>query len=256
MPISVRIRGDFACFTRPEMKAERVSYDVITPSAARGVIEAVYWKPQIRWIVTRIQVLAPIRWMSVRRNEVASKIPARSVEQAMRAGSGRLGLDVEHDRQQRASTILRDVEYIVDARLEVLAASGTETKPEAKHLDQFNRRLASGQMFHRAYLGCREFPADASAVDAPIDEPAGAAQRRATARETARRELAGTIDLGYMLLDIDFPGGMTPLFFHAVMHDGVIDVPHPDVVRQSGAAATRTPVLRDAPTPPSKKRRP
>ncbi|MBX3384950.1 MAG: type I-C CRISPR-associated protein Cas5 [Phycisphaeraceae bacterium] len=211
--IQCRIRGEFACFTRPEMKAERVSYDVLTPSAARGVIEAIYWKPQMRWVIDRVRVLAPIRWLNVRRNEVGQKIRLSSVQSSMNSGRGRLGMIVEEDRQQRAATILRDVDYIVEAHIEVLDASGPESKPEAKHLDQFNRRLASGQCFHRPYLGCREFPADVSPIDG--DLPA------------CHPELAGERDLGYMLLDIDFADGMTPLFFRAVMRDGVIDVPDP-----------------------------
>ena len=211
--VRCRVWGPWACFTRPEMKAERVSYDVITPSAARGVLEAVYWKPQMRWVVDRIRVLAPIRWTSVRRNEVGEKIRLGNVEDAMRAGRGRLGLVVEHERQQRAATILREVDYVIEAHIEVLDPSGNETKPEAKHLDQFNRRLAAGQVFHRPYLGTREFTADVAPAD--TNPPA------------CPEELRGQRDLGFMLLDIDFADCMTPLFFRAVMLDGVINVPHP-----------------------------
>src|SRR5262249_39056675 len=113
--IRLRIWSDWALFTRPEMKAERVSYDVITPSAARGVIVAVYWKPQIRWIGDRIHVMKPVRFASIRRNELGSVIPAGSVSKAMQGGSGNLGVYIEEDRQQRASVLLRDVEYVIEA---------------------------------------------------------------------------------------------------------------------------------------------
>lgn len=217
MGVCLHVWGDWACFTRPEMKAERVSYDVMTPSAARGILEAVYWKPQIRWVVERIHVLRPIRFMNLRRNEVGSRIPAGTAASAMRAGEGRLGLVIEENRQQRAAMVLRDVAYLIDARIELL----DDTEPIGKHLDQFNRRARRGQCFHRPYLGCREFDAQFALVEA--DRP--------------RSELAGTPegnrDLGFMLLDIDFADGMTPRFFRATLRDGVIDVPdmHSEEVR-------------------------
>ncbi|HWP39857.1 type I-C CRISPR-associated protein Cas5c [Fontivita pretiosa] len=209
MGIRIHVWGDFACFTRPEMKVERVSYDVITPSAARGILEAIYWKPQIRWRITRIHVLKPIRFTSLRRNEVASKVPAARVAQAMSSGHGALGLYVEDDRQQRAATILRDVAYVIEARFDIIDG---EDNP-GKHLDQFNRRARDGQCHTRPYLGCREFPADFELIekDQPLPPVAD--------------ELAGERDLGYMLHDIDFADGITPHFFHAIMRDGVIDVP-------------------------------
>src|SRR3954452_17682460 len=145
MSVKVHVWGDFACFTRPEMKVERVSYDVITPSAARGVIEAIYWKPEIRWRIDRIHVLNPIRFTSLRRNEVASKVPATIVARAMRTGRGNLGLYVEEDRQQRAATILRDVGYVIEAHFEILSGEPNA----AKHLDQFNRRARDGRCFQR-----------------------------------------------------------------------------------------------------------
>lgn len=211
--VRCRVQGEYACFTRPEMKAERVSYDVLTPSAARGVLEAVYWKPQMRWVITRLHVLRPIRWASIRRNEVGKKISLDTVDTAMRAGRGVLGLSVESERQQRAATVLRDVEYVIEARIEVVDTYGPESKPEAKHLDTFNRRLASGQVFHRPYLGTREFDAQVAPVDADLPP--------------CPPELRGEVDLGYMLLDIDFSDRMTPLFYRAKMVDGVIAVPDP-----------------------------
>lgn len=206
--IKLSVCGEYACFTRPEMKVERVSYDVITPSAARGVLEAIYWKPEIRWRVARIHVLNPIRFGSLRRNEVASKVPAGSIAKVMKAGRGSLALFVEDDRQQRAATILRDVAYIIEASFDIV---GGENNP-GKHLDQFNRRARNGQCFQRPYLGCREFPADFALIEEeqiPTGAFAGTGER----------------DFGYMLHDIDFADGMTARFYHAVMRDGVIDVP-------------------------------
>jgi len=204
--VRLRVRGDFACFTRPEMKAERVSYDAMTPSAARGILEAVYWKPQIRWIVDRIRIHRPIRFMNLRRNEVGSKASARNARTAAKAGTGLLGLYVEEERQQRAALILRDVEYTIEAHADLLDLS----EPIGKHLDVFNRRVVRGQCFHRPYLGCREFAADFSLAedDGPVP-----------------KELRGERDLGYMLLDIDYADGMTPRFFRAKMREGVIEVP-------------------------------
>jgi len=213
--VRLRVWGDMACFTRPEMKAERVSYDVMTPSAARGVLEAIYWKPQMRWIIDRIHVMRPIRFTTLRRNEVGSKIPVGTVKSAMKAGSGALGIHIEEERQQRAATLLRDVEYIIEAHIEVLESSGPETKPEAKHLDQFNRRAAAGQCFHRPYLGCREFTCDFAVVEGEIP------------RSSLAVSPDGDRDLGYILHDIDFQDGMTARFFRAMMKNGVIDVPSP-----------------------------
>jgi len=209
MSVNLHVWGDFACFTRAEMKVERVSYDVITPSAARGVVEAVYWKPEIRWRIDRIHVLKPIRFTSLRRNEVASKVPAANVARAMKAGRGKLGLYVEDDRQQRAATILRDVAYIIEARFDILSGEPNV----AKHLDQFNRRARDGRCYHRPYLGCREFPADFALVEDDKSLP------------EVHAELRGERDLGYILHDIDFADGMTPRFFRATLRDGVLDVP-------------------------------
>lgn len=214
--VKLHVWGEFACFTRPEMKVERVSYDTITPSAARGIIEAIYWKPQIKWRVTRLHVLNPIRFTSLRRNEVASKIPAGSVSKAMKAGRGELGLYVEEDRQQRAATILRDVAYMIEAQFDIKSG---EDNP-GKHLDQFNRRTRNGQCYHRPYLGTREFDCQFELVEGDLPPNAHIGQ--------------GERDLGYMLHDIDFDNEMTPRFFRAVMRDGVIDVPPLDAeeVRQ------------------------
>jgi CRISPR-associated protein Cas5d len=211
--ITLHVWGDCACFTRPEMKVERVSYDVMTPSAARGVLEAIHWKPAIRWVVDRITVLRPIRFESLRRNEVGHKIGAGLVRAAMNAGRGDLALVVEDDRQQqRASTLLRKVGYLVDAHFEMTPRAGPEDS-EGKHLDMARRRARAGQCFHRPYLGCREFAADFALVEGE--------------RPTPHDSLSGERDLGWMLHDIDFGKGMTPRFFRARMVDGVVEVPHP-----------------------------
>src|SRR5262245_46630836 len=138
--IRLRVWGDWACFTRPEMKAERVSYELITPSAARGILEAIYWKPEIRWHVERIHVLKPIRFTNLRRNEVGSKASAKAAAQVMSSGVGSLGMIAEEDRQQRAATILREVDYVIEAHFNVLGGSD----PAGKHIAMFERRARRG----------------------------------------------------------------------------------------------------------------
>ncbi|MDG9927790.1 MULTISPECIES: type I-C CRISPR-associated protein Cas5c [unclassified Pseudomonas] len=211
--IRLMVWGERACFTRPEMKVERVSYDVITPSAARGILEAIHWKPAIRWVVDRIQVLRPIRFESIRRNEVGGKLSAASVGKAMKAGriDGLVSL-VEEDRQQRATTLLRDVAYVIEAHFELTDRAGADDTV-GKHLDIFNRRARKGQCFHAPCLGVREFPASFRLLEEGGAEPA------------ADTSLCGERDLGWMLHDIDFADGMTPHFFRALMRDGLIEVP-------------------------------
>lgn len=207
--IKLHCWGDFALFSRPEFKSERVSYDVITPSAARGIVEAIYWKPEIRWVIDRLRVLRPIRFTSQRRNEVSAKIPANAVSSAMKSGTGNLGLYVEEQRQQRAALLLRDVAYVIEAHFEIMG--GEEN--EAKHLDIFNRRARSGQAFTRPYFGTRECAVHFALVEGdatPADE-LPAEQRNK--------------DLGWMLHDIDFKNDRQAKFFHAQMVDGLIRVP-------------------------------
>jgi CRISPR-associated protein Cas5d len=204
--------GEYACFTRPEMKVERVSYDVMTPSAARGILEAIHWKPAIRWIVEEIHVLKPIRFQSIRRNEVASKAPAGKIKQAMNAGSlDGLGLVIEENRQQRAATVLADVAYVIAARFE-LTDKADATDNEGKHLDIFNRRARRGQCFHQPSLGTREFVARFNLIEP--DEPMPAA-------------IDETRDLGFMLWDIDHAGDRSSLFFRAGLDKGVVKIPPP-----------------------------
>jgi len=210
--IRLHVQGERALFTRPEMKVERVSYDVITPSAARGILEAIHWKPAIRWVVDRIQVLNEIRFDTIRRNEV-SKIPASSARSAMKNGTLKgLVNYVDEDRQQRAAYILKDVAYVIEAHIE-LTDKAEEGDSIGKHLDIFNRRARKGQCFQIPCLGVREFPACFSLLedDAPLCEP--------------HSSLMKVKDLGWMLHDIDFKNAMTPHFFRASMKDGWIDVP-------------------------------
>ena len=211
--VKLLVWGERACFTRPEMKVERVSYDVITPSAARGILDAIHWKPAIRWHVDRIHVLKPIRFESMRRNEVGGKISPSSVTKAMKAGStAGLANYVDEDRQQRAATILRDVAYVIEAHFDLTPkASADDTI--GKHLDIFNRRARKGQCFQMPCMGVREFPANFRL----LEDGAAIPEKHASLRPER--------DLGWMLHDIDFDRNMTPRFFRAQMAGGVIEVP-------------------------------
>jgi CRISPR-associated protein Cas5d len=210
--IRLLVSGEYACFTRQEMKVERVSYDVMTPSAARGILEAIHWKPSIRWIVEEIHVLKPIRFQSIRRNEVGAKTPASKIKQAMNAGSLEgVRLVIEENRQQRAATVLANVAYVIAARFE-LTAKADATDNEGKHLDIFNRRARKGQCFHQPSLGTREFVARFNLIEP--GEPAPAA-------------IDETRDLGFMLWDIDHAGDRSSLFFRASLDRGVVKMPPP-----------------------------
>lgn len=209
----LHVWGDYACFTRPEMKVERVSYDVMTPSAARGILEAIHWKPAIRWVVDRIHVLKPIRFQSIRRNEVASKISAASARSGMKnSDTTRLGLVIEDDRQQRAMIALRDVAYVIEAHFE-LTSRATPDDSEGKHAEMFRRRAAKGQCFHQPCMGVREFPAHFALVEG--EPPAS----QLPADQCDR-------DLGWMLYDMDFSNrdDPKPIFFRAALDGGVLDV--------------------------------
>jgi CRISPR-associated protein Cas5d len=210
--LTVRVWGDYACFTRPEMKVERVTYPVMTPSGARGALEAIFWKPEFQWVVRRIDVLKPIRYFSILRNEVNKRQSERTAAGWARTGTG--GYDASADRAQRHTLGLRDVAYVIHA--DVRLRDDVREDP-AKFRDQFRRRVARGQCFAMPYLGCREFSAGFGPPE-PGDQP-----------------LAGlSEDLGPMLLDIDFAidpetGNSTglgkPRFFNAALQDGVLAVP-------------------------------
>jgi len=209
-PLEVVVWGDLACFTRPEMKVERVSYPVMTPSAARGILEAIFWHPEVSWLVREIQVLKPIRWFSIKRNEISSRQSYRTVA-GWDEGEGYFADD---DRTQRATLCLRNVRYLIRADL-VLRPHATDDV--AKYRDQFRRRVAAGQCFHRPVLGCREFAAD-------FAEPDG-----------SEEPIAESATLGRMLFDLDFdprdeklegyPGTGFPVFFDARLERGALRVP-------------------------------
>lgn len=205
-PLEVEVRGDFACFTRPEMKVERVSYPVMTPSAARGVLEAIFWKPEFTWRVERIEVLREIRFFSILRNEVNTRQSERTARSWMQKGGG---FAAEEDRAQRHTLALRDVAYRIVAGIELRPHV---TDDVAKYRDQFRRRVEAGRCFATPYLGCREF---AAAFGPPSRRP----------------PIAVTDDLGSVLLGIDYaPDGSgrgTPRFFPARLEAGVLHVPLP-----------------------------
>jgi CRISPR-associated protein Cas5d len=188
-------------------------------SSARGILEAIYWKPAIRWIVERIRVLAPIRFTNIRRNELASKIPVGTVNQAMNDLATPVEILIEHDRQQRAAMVLKDVEYVIEASFDITELAGKAESSGAvdpsdrqpgKHYEIFRRRAEKGQCFHQPYLGTREFPASFAWINRE-DIPAS--------------PFRGERDLGWMLLDLDFDNEMEPRFFRAVMRNGIVDVP-------------------------------
>ena len=195
----IKVWGENACFTRPEMKVERVSYDVMTPSAARGILEAILWKPAIRWRVSEVHVLKPIRWESVRRNEVGAVMSPRAS-----------GLFIEDQRQQRAGLFLRDVAYVIHAFFEMTPLAGAEDNVR-KFEEIFTRRAEKGQCFHRPYLGCREFAAHFELLSSEGSGPKPIDESR---------------DLGFMLYDMDFTGTEPmPLWFRAQLENGCVRVP-------------------------------
>ena len=212
MSIQLEVRGDYALFTRPEMKVERVSYDVMTPSAARGLVEAIYWHPGMRWIIDRIHVCAPIRFTNLRRNEVKSTLSARSARTVMERGKGELYLCTSDDIQQRAALLLRDVRYGSEAHFDLVPEKMAPGDNCGKFQDIAKRRVQKGQFYHQPCFGCRKFPAQFKLCQALPPCP---------------EELKGARDLGWMLYDLDYsdPENITPRFFRAVLRDGVLDVP-------------------------------
>ena len=221
--VRLRVWGDMACFTRPEMKVERVSYDIMTPSAARGILEAIYWKPEIVWVVDAVTVLKPIRFGNLRRNEVGCKMSSK-VGKQMAGDTGSLGYAIEDERQQRATTLLLDVEYIIEAHYEIL----DNAEPPNKHYEVFKRRAEKGQCFHRPYFGCREFPVSFRWHESEPPEPPATLQ--------------GSKDLGWMLNDMVFSPAREkdegafrngqgrwitaqPQFFRAQMENGRVAIP-------------------------------
>lgn len=226
--IALHVWGDYACFTRPELKSERMSYEVMTPSAARGILSAIYWKPQFEWIIDRIRVLNPIRFTQIRRNELSNKMVVPSVAVMSGKKTAVLGCSIEENRQQRSATVLRDVRYIIEAHVNILEEEKGVCSV-GKHLEIFKRRAAAGQCFHQPYFGTREFPVMFELVfdDSKLPDTLPEEQR-------SRK-------LGLMLYDLvykpDAKNGKiicahtgrkltaTPHFFSAELRDGVLNVP-------------------------------
>ena len=216
MPIQVEVWGDYACFTRPEMKTERVSYDVMTPSAARGLLESIYWHPGLRWVIECIHVCSPIRFTNIRRNEVKDVISARAVKSVMEKGKGidELYLATTESIQQRAAMVLKDVHYVIDAHFDMTDKAAPGDNP-GKFQDIIKRRLERGQCYSMPYFGTREFAAYFA---------------RCTELPPCPEELLGERDLGWMLWDMDYtdPQDIKPKFFRAKLVDGAMDVPPPE----------------------------
>lgn len=213
--IQMEVWGDYALFSRPELKVERVSYDVPTPSAARGIVEAVYYHPGLQWYIDRIYVLNPIRFVSVRRNEVTSKISARNMRQAMQGGNQALYMAAPQEIVQRASLLLQDVHYVIEAHFEMTPKASPSDNP-GKFQDIVTRRMEKGQCFHTPYFGCREFPVRFGRWGGgPI------------------KTIDETRDLGLMLYDFDYtdPKNITPTYFRAKLENGVLDTRDCEVFR-------------------------
>ena len=218
MAIRLEVWGDYACFSRPEMKVERVSYDVMTPSAARGLLEAIYWHPGMKYVIDKIRVCAPIRFTNVRRNEVKDVVQKQDIKRLMEKG-GEAYIATSESIQQRASMILRDVRYVIEAHF-VMTDKANPGDNEGKFQDILTRRIERGRFFHQPCFGNREFPAFF---------------RRCESIPLCPDELKGTKDLGWMLLDLDYSDAenIRPKFFRAELHDGVMTVPRmagPEVV--------------------------
>jgi len=227
--IRVKVSGSYALYTRIEFKAERVSYDILTPSAARGILEAIYWKPQFRWVIDRIYVLNPIRFTNIRRNELGRPISSKAVLKAMRNPSIDPTQDINALRQQRASMVLKNVSYVIEAYPQILQFRMNKGEPLCpggclvrKHTEMFKRRVSKGQCFHHPYFGCREFPVEKLELVETVEEiPA------------PHEELAGKKDLSYILHDIQFDQDhktkrvkkLTSQFFRARLQNGVLEVP-------------------------------
>lgn len=219
MAFQLEVWGDYALFTRPEMKVERVSYDIMTPSAARGILDAILWHPGLRWVVDRLYVLSPIRFTGIRRNEVSKKISANKVRNAMNTDATDLFLDTTANDciAQRSSMLLQDVHYVIEAHF-VLTDKAAPSDNAGKFCEMFRRRASRGQSYHQPYFGTREFP---------VHYRLWQGGRITTAYPAEER------DLGYMLYDMDYtdPENIQPTFFRAVMKNGVVDFADAEVVQ-------------------------
>lgn len=218
MSVRLEVWGDYACFTRPEMKVERVSYDVMTPSAARGILEAIFWHPGMKYVIDRIHVLSPIAFANIRRNEVKSKVSASAVYEHMTGGGKDLYLNTSEDIQQRAAMVLQNVRYVIDAHFELVPDKMGAGDNVGKFSEMLKRRIERGQCYHRPYFGCREFPVQFQMweeKDIPTAYP----------NETR--------DLGFMLFDMDYrdPQNIRPMFFRAKLENGVLDLRNVEVLQ-------------------------
>ena len=211
MAVKLEVWGDYACFSRPEFKTERMSYDVMTPSAARGLLDGIFWHPGLVWRIDRIHVCAPIRFTNLRRNEVQSVISARNVKTVMEKGTGELYLDTGSEIQQRAAMMLRDVHYVIEAHFEMTERAAPGDNP-GKFQEMITRRASRGQCYHQPYFGCRECPASF---------------KLCTEIPACPEELKGERDLGWMLYDLDYsdPENIHPRFFRATLQDGILEIP-------------------------------
>ena len=216
--VRIRVWGDYALFSRPELKVERYSYDVITPSAARGILDAIYYHPGMRWIIDKIYVVKPIRFTSVRRNEIKSKISASNVLQVYNGADKALYMSSKQEIVQRASVLLTDVEYVIEAHFE-MTEKANETDNPGKFKDITMRRLKKGECYHMPYFGCREFPAHFALCEE---------EEIKTVYETVPEK-----DFGIMLYDMDYsdPENIQSMFFRAVMRHGVLDLRDCEVIR-------------------------
>lgn len=218
----IEVWGDFALFTRPEMKVERVSYPVITPSACRAIFEAILWKPAIEWQIKRVEILSPIKWLSVRRSEVGTKLSTRNAQSMMNGkGKNDYAIIIDDNRQQRASLLLKDVHYRIYADF-IMTDKAGKADNCVKFVQMFERRAKKGQCFYQPYLGCREFSAHFEYIELDKNN-----QPLFEGTENNITPITESQDMGYMLYDLDFStiDDPQPMFFHAQMKDGVISIP-------------------------------
>ncbi len=215
--IKVHVWGDYALFSRPELKVERCSYDMITPSAARGLLESIYWHPGLKWRIDKIYVCRPIRFTSIRRNEIKSKVLAGSVLSAMNGSGKDVSISSRKEIVQRAALILKDVDYVIEAHFD-MSEQANETDNPGKFKDIIIRRLRQGSCYHQPYFGCREFPANFEFFEGDEVETAYPRERK---------------DLGFMLFDMDYTDAehIQPMFFRAVLEDGVLNLKDCEVMR-------------------------
>lgn len=210
MSVRLEVWGDYALFSRPEMKVERVSYDVMTPSAARGILEAIYWHPGMKWVVDKIFVMSDIRFTNIRRNEVKAKLSSENARRVMNTGTGDLYLNTRDEIQQRAAMVLKDVHYVIEAHF-VMTDKATASDNPGKFQDIIKRRIQRGQCYHTPYFGCREFPANFREYEFKTIPTVYAEEEK---------------DLGFMLYDMDYsdPNNILPMFFRGVLKKGVLDL--------------------------------